>query len=365
MKKAQSKGGVRFASLAILALVALVMAMGCQNPANTPAVSTYKDYLYMTEYKGGRVYTFDPAASTASSASFATSYKNAGEIAFYKGIGYVAIGMGSDEGVCFFDPSTTNPTFTKITGTVAAQYFAFYSATKAYVSTYGNGIYTFNPASPGSGLSASPIAGTAGLTMQGLAISGSYLYAADNGNGMVLRIDPADDTVKATITTTAAGTTGITAGTYNGNTGVFVANTGGYDASWNALPGSIDFVTSTTTATAHQVVNATSASASIYPGRIAQLPGGNLVVSGGSCTYFVTLSGASAAASEIKNGSATFGSFYMAYKDGVVYIPYVDYGTGYNYLFGITASGVQDTFSPLKVMTQTTDGIAGVAFFEE
>lgn len=367
MKNVHFEKKGRLAALVAIGLAVLVLATACNmggsgSNDDTPA---YESYLYMSDTKAGKIYTYDPDTHTGSSSSLASTGQNAtGEISFYKGIGYAAAGYSTDEGVYYFDPSATSPSCTKISGTVAAQYFAFYSSTKAYVSTYGAGLYTFNPSSPSSGLSSAAVTGTSGLSLQEMVITGGYLYAADNGDGTVLRIDPATDTVKATITTTKSGTTGLVAGTYNGGAGVFVANTGG----------SIDFIAQgADTGTATAVIT-TSTASPIYPSRLVQLSNGNLVATGydtsyADHTYLVTLSGTGASVTEIKDGTSSFGGGDIAYKDSLIYVPVAetsDYTTYTSKLYVFDSAGTQASYSPVTVMSDsTTVGISNIAFYED
>jgi hypothetical protein len=349
--------------LAATTLAAGLLA-GCSPITGGPSTPAYQTYLYMTDTYAGKVYAYDPATHAPLPSSLAaTGISGSGAIAFFKGIGYVAVGYGTGEGVYRFDPSATNPAFTKIGSAVAAQYFAFYGPTKAYVSTYGNGLYSFDPSSPASGISASPVAGTAGLTLQGLLLGDDgFIYAADNGNGAVLRIDPSSDTLVATIKASSGGTTGVAKGLLNGVAGVFVANTGGYDpVSYNPKPGSIDFIASG--AGAASMVTS-GGSLSIYPAALAQVQGGALVATGFDHSYLVTLSGAAATVSELIAGGASFGGYDIAYKDGLAYIPVGTLATKTSQLFVVDATGAQQAYSPVSVMETGTDMITNIGFYE-
>ena len=250
-----------------------------------------------------------------------TTASAAGEIRFYKGIGYVAVGSYSGAGVYYFSPAATNPT-------------------ASIISSYA------------------PVSGTIGKNFQEVIVgSDGMIYAANNTDHTVLRINPSIDAVTATITATQTGTTGLVAGIYDGNSGIFVANTGG----------SVDFIANTSmNATA---VASTSSSSPIYPGRLFQLPNGNLVATGydpsyTNHTYLVTLSGASASVTEIKAGTTSFGSLSIAYNSasGLVYVPNNIYDSS-NQLYVFDASGNQQSYSPVSVMTPT-DNIANVAFYQ-
>jgi hypothetical protein len=290
--------------------------------------------LFLTDSTSGHVYSLDPSATRPSSSLLLTTASAAGEIKFYKGIGYVAVGDYSGAGVYTFNPGATNPTAAKI------------------------GAYT-------------PVSGTIGKNFQEVVVgTDSMVYAADNTDAKVLRINPATDTVTATFTASAAGTTGLVSGSYGGTAGIFVANTGGYDSNYNPLPGSIDFIPyGTASKTLTAIVSSTVASASIYPGRLMVLASGDLIASGGAGhTYYVSLSG-TASATEILAASSAFGSFSIAYDsaNNLVYVPYNVYSstnaTNLLYVFQGTTAATQQGYSPVTVMTKT-DNLANVAFYQ-
>ena len=347
------------ATVLAAAVAAAVLVPGCTPSVGGVTTPAYQSYLYMTDTTNGHVYTYDPSTHMGSSLSLLTTSANAaGEIKFYKGIGYVAMGYG---GIWRFDPSSANPVSKMVTGSLLlnAQYFAFYSAKKAYVSTvdYSSGsptagLYTFDPSDPTIPVSA-VISGTSTKNFQEVIVgSDGKIYAANSTDDTVLRIDPTDDSVKATIHATVTGTTGLVAGTYNGNPGVFVANNGGYSGS----SGAIDFIPNTgSTAT-------TLTTAAIYPGRVAQLSNGKLIATGFGNTYIVDLAASPATVNEVKNGSASFGSLDIGYKDGLIYVPDY-YSTMSNKLFIFDASGFQQSYSPVSVMT-SSDGISNIGFYE-
>ena len=355
-------GAAALAAAIAIAIASGMLASGCANSAgsNQDTTPAYSTFLYMTDTSNGHVCTYDPSTHTVSSSSLLTTKAGnaAGEIQFYKGIGYVAMGYG---GVYYFDPSATAPSATLLTGSgsLDAEYFAFYSAKKAYVSVSGSygsdtgGVYTFNPSSPSSGLTQVD-AGNAGKYMQEIIVGpDNYVYVAEELSQKVLRIDPSSNTVVATIPASQSRTTGLCSGTYDGGSGVFVANLGG----------SIDFIPSASSASSTTVktVLATSTSASIYPARLAQLSNRNLVATGYdtsyvSRTYLVNLAGTTATVSEIKgtNGES-FGSFSIAYdsSSGLVYVPYVATWGLSSKLYVFDTSGSQQSYSPVSVMSGT------------
>ena len=91
-----------------LALVVVALVAGC-SPffGGTTNGTNYKSYLYMTDTTNGRVYAYDPSKRASSATSLVTmGTKAAGEIKFYNGIGYVAMGTG---GIYYFDLSAAVP----------------------------------------------------------------------------------------------------------------------------------------------------------------------------------------------------------------------------------------------------------------
>lgn len=363
---------------AFLLTAALVASLaGCSSGKDDPPGDTdaYKSLLYMTDTYSGKVYAYDPATRAAAAASLAAVGQNStGELAFYKGVGYACVGSGAEAGLYYFDPSAANPAFAKIPGTVCAAYCAFANGTKAYVSVYdyatnADGIYTFDPSAPAEGISSAPLSGTGGDGFQELAIaSDGSLYAANNADGTVLRINTGTDAIAATIVASSGGTTGLAAGTYKGNAGVFVANTGGYDRDYNSLPGSIDFIPtgaadgSSATAVASAL---TAGGGPIYPARLVQLADGSLIATGYGHSYRIDLSGASPVVSELKASGASFGSLDIAYKDGLIYVPVPDYSGDTDRLYVFDAEGSQAEFSPVVGVVGAGDAIANIAFYED
>lgn len=288
-------------------------------------------YLYMTDTYSGGIYTYDPGSHASPPTIVASTTKNAtGEIAFYEGIGYVCVGSGAGAGVYRFDPAQAAPTVIKV-----ADY--------------------------------RPVAGTEGDSFQEMIVApDGYLYAANADDGTVLRIDTSTDAIVATILASAGGTTGLAAGAFNGSPGVFVANTGGYDANWDPLPGSIDFIAAgATTATA--VASALSVGGSIYPARLVQLAGGDLVATGFDHSYLVDIAGSAASVSELSAAGSSFGGLDIAYDAGLVYIPCsrtADWITYDNKLFIMDESGDQRSFSPVSVMGPSAS-VTNIAFYED
>jgi hypothetical protein len=376
MTASSSKGRrARFQGKAAIftAILAFILILGCSNPANTTATTpAYATCLYMVDGNNGHVWTFDPSTHTCSSSSLVTtaSGKAAGEIQFYKGIGYVAMGNGG--GVYYFDPSASAPMATQLAGTASlnAQYFAFYSATKAYFTTCSypstGAVYSFNPSNPAAGVSQVDSADITNY-MQAIVVGpDNYVYGAENNTGKVLRINPSTDQVAETYTASAGGTTGLLAGTYKGKAGVYVANNGGYDASYNPLPGTIDFIdTSVATPTLTTVVATTAA---LCPGRLLQLGSTRLLSVGSASIDLVDLGGTSASATNIATISGGYyGVSSIAMKDSLVYVPANKYSTTApaNRLYVIDASGTQRSYSPVTTIMSGTDNLANIAFYQD
>jgi hypothetical protein len=350
---------------ALAAALALALATGCGSGPESEAPD-FSGYLFMTDTYSGKVFTYDPATHAGSAASLATVGQNgAGEIEFLAGIGYVCVGSGTGAGLYRFDPAAANPAFARIGIAVNAQYLAFASDAKAYLTVASDWtgnlgeLYSFDPSNPEAGLT--QVSAVAKYAQGAIIGADAMLYVAqDKDSGEVLKIDPADDSVKATYSTGMAGTTGLLWGTFNGNPGVFVASTAG----------SIDFIAQGAAAGAAATVVATSEASPIYPARLVQLANGNLVATGFDLsyvnhTYLVALSGAAAVVTELKAGGASFGSLDIDYTNGLVYVPFGDYTNKTSRLYVFDGDGVQASYSPVTVMTTGTDLISNIALYED
>ncbi len=370
----KSNRTIHFTLLALLlaSFVAMLALGSCDIatpiPKASPTPTPAAPLLYMTDTNNGKIYTYSSDSLTASSSALLSTGKSAtSEISFYQGIGYVTAGYSSG-GLYWFDPAATVPSSTRIGASCSAQYVAFYSTTKAYVtvadytSSANNGVYQFNPADRGTALV--PLVATIGSSKYPQEIilgSDGMIWVANNNTkgdtASVSRIDPATDTVTATITTTKGGTTGLYAGSYNGTAGVFVAN----------VSGSIDFVANN--AAGGTIASAVTGSGSntVYATRVVQLANGNLVATGydtswANHSYLVTLNGTTASSTELKVNGAAFGGGDIAVQNGLIYIPVTDYTSSQLYIFD--SNGTQASNSPLPVMQSGTDAIANIGFFQ-
>jgi hypothetical protein len=373
----KKRGGTGLAlRFEVCAAIFIVTALGCGcsnlfNSGSTTPVP-YTTYLYMTDTYNGHVYTYNPATHVGSSLPLLTTSTNAaGEIRFNKGIGYIAMGEG---GIYYFDPSSTVPSATLIPGSsgVDAQYFAFYSPTQAYVSigtsiaSDTGEISTFNPSSPGSGLT--QVAASAIKYMQEIIVGpDGMIYVAEYNDKTVLQINPVNNTVTNSYTTSALGTSGLVAGTYNGVSGVFVANTGGYTPSYAALPGSIDFIPSNGSIILNVAKPTGTVSPNFNPGRMVALSSGTLVATSETGhTWLIALS--SGTVTEVLSNGNSFGSnLSIAYSNNLLYVPVGNYlTTPYSsQLYVFDANGNQQSYSPVTVPMETGDLIANIAFYQD
>lgn len=358
----------------IVIVSAIAALTGCTTGTGTTGTGTTgtsmsSGTLYMTDTFNGRVYTFDMTNNTASSKPLLSTGQNAtGAIYFYNDIGYIAVGNSSTTdapGVYRFDPNGVVPVAERIGESISAQYIAFYSSTKAYVTDAdyfsSTGVYTFNPLNPSAGLQG-PIPGTddmaGGMFLQDITVAGGMVYVADNGNGQVLVIDPATDTLAAVspLEATAGGTTGLcTVRDSDGNATVYVANNGGYDAQFNPLPGSIDAI-DTSTNMLSQVVSDVSLTQIAYDSENDSLFG-----TGYMNTYLVDPSAGTA--KEIKDeGGQSFGGTDIVANGGKVYISNTDYTTSRLYILD-GATGELTAESPVSIMVDNEDAVAGLAVY--
>ena len=324
--------------LAAAALLAMGVLAGCSNLLS-PAIGSTA-HLFAVDSKNGKVYEINDEAFTAASTALVSIGQNAaGEIAFSGDVGFIAVGSygNTSPGLYYFDASSATPVVQMAGSTkTSAQYLCIVSDKVGYVTTadyaaiYPNAVYPFDPSNPQAGLGAAVAGFPAGFYPQDIVYASGRVYVADNGNGKVCRLNAAGTAVDAIYATTAGGTTGLLAGSFNGDAGVFVANSGGYDAFWNSLPGSIDFISST----ALDGATATSVLAGYSVGRLAAFDSDTLAATTYSKTYIVELSGAGASASEVTCSSLSFGSNDVNILGNYAYVP-----DGANALYRFSASG--------------------------
>jgi len=359
----------RFSHLAGITLLCIALAagalVGCQigPDGNTTGV----DGLYVSDTFSGKVYFYDPDTHTVGATSVVSTTQNStGDVKFHDGVGYIAVASGgsADPGVYRFNPSDAVPQAVRI-GTTdrSAQYVAFFSPTKAYVTVadyFGaaseQGVYTFDPSDPDAGLSG-PLAGTNAdhLYLQQIVVGpDDMIYVANNsalgGTDEVLQIDPSTDTLTGlALTAGAAGTTALAVGSYGGKDGVFVGNITYADT------GSIDFID--TTAAPGPTISPVLSNMDVS--RLLYLSTGSLVTTGYTHSYLVGgLASSTPAASEL---GTDLGGAALAARDGLVYVAWTDYLTSRLYVFD--TAGTEESFSPVSVMG-SGECVAGLAFYE-
>ncbi len=337
----RSKGVLR--SVIAIAVVAIMLVFaGCDLILPGSKGSTAN--LFAVDSKNGNVYEIDETALTAASTPLVSVAQNAaGEIVFSGDIGFVSVGSfgNTAPGLYRFDVSLQAPQAARVGNMISAQYACVVSSTLGYVTSadyygvYDNAVYSFNPSSASAGLGTAVTGTPSGFYPQDIAVAGGRIFVADNGNAKVLRLSADGASFDAAYPTTAGGATGLLAGSYDCDAdgdldvGVFVANTGGYDANWNSLPGSIDFIP----AAAADGANAVSVLPGCSVGRLAALSDDTLVATNYGHTYIVSLSGTPAAA-EVKCAGAAFGSYDAAVSGGYAYVP-----DGENGLYRFSSSG--------------------------
>jgi len=362
-----------FTVFALIAASGFVFT-GCNNVGGNG--TTGPSLLYLLDTYNGRVYTYDFATQTASSTPLVTIGQNAsGKIYFFNDIGYVAVGAdgGNTPGVYYFDPNADFPVATRIGNTISAQYIAFYSDTKAYVTDanwgISTGVYTFDPSNPDAGLS-EPITGTtktklSSMYLQDIVVGlDGRVYVADNnddgGNGQVLQIDPATDTVTKTYDMTKAGTTGLLAGSgADGIPVIYAANSGGYEG-LNPLPGSIDSINSSSGVVSTVVEDISTTSIAYDSGT------DSYYAVGVGNTYVIAANGSPPwSATEIKDAdNVSFGGGDVVIHSGLVYIPDYDWSTNISKLYVIdTSSAAVTDYSPVSIMVDGEDGAVAAAVY--
>ncbi len=327
---------------AILAAALVLAFAGCGLNAAGPAGSAAR--LFAVDSINGNVYEIDETELTAAAAPFVSIAQNSsGEIVFSGDIGFVAVGSygNTAPGLYCFDASSSAPQAARVGSMISAQYACVVSSALGYVTSadyggvYDNAVYPFNPSSASAGLGAAVTGTPAGFYPQDIAVAGGRVFVADNGNAKVLRLSTDGASVDAAYAASANGTTGLLAGSYDydkdgdDDVGVFVANTGGYDADWNPLPGSVDFIP----ADAADGAAATVVLANCGVGRLAAFDEETLVATNYGVTYIVSLSG-TPSATEVKCAGASFGSYDAAVSGGYAFVP-----DGENGIFRFSPSG--------------------------
>lgn len=331
------------AFLAVMFTAAIALG-GCSSPTSgqTAKTTVTTTYAYAVDTNSGKVFQIDRSSNTAASSALVTIGQNAaGEIRFCGNTGFVAVGSYNNTvpGLYYFDASSSNPSAALIGTSMSAQYICIVSSSLGYVSVANysapslDGVYSFNPSSPSSGLT--QIYQNSSSFPQDIVVgSDGYVYVANSASTLpssaadsILRIDSSGTVT--TIAPTSSGVTGLSTGSYKGSAGVFVAETGGYTA------GSIDFIASNATTVTPLISNA---SRQIFA-RAAQLDSNTLVATGGypAKTYLVSLAG-TPSATEVSYSGSSFGSSDVDIYNNIAYVPD---GAQAVYAFGSSGSPVK------------------------
>jgi len=354
MKKLSSPHGWR--TTCALGIVLLLATLAGCDLFTKPSGSTGSTaHVYAVASGSGNVYEIDADNATAASTALVSTGQNStGEMVIHGTKAFVAVGSYNNNtapGLYWFDLASPTPTASLIGNKTSAQYLCVVSDTRGYVtsadyfSAYANAVYSFDPSAPSAGLGSGVTGFAPGFYPQDIAYvsngSGTgRVFVTDNVNGKVYRLNAAGTAVDLTFTTSAGGTTGLLPGEYdwdnNGSddAGVFVANTGGYDASWNPLPGSIDFIP-LNAASGSDIVTVQS---NLSVGRLASFDADHLVGTNYGGTWIIDLtkpSGDAGRLTEIKSRSGlSFGSFDVDVYGGYAYVP-----DGSNTVYKISSSG--------------------------
>ncbi len=355
----KSKKPITNIILEALVAIAILLTVGCFVKEDSSNYSSVPG-LYITDTVNGNVYFYDFDERRASDLSVFSVLQDATDaIYFFNGKGYIAVGAnlsGSNiYGVYTFDPEDAVPTASRIGISISAQYIAFYSDTKAYVTSadFGGapkGVFTFNPSNHAAGLTG-PLTGTiaGGMYLQDIEVGlDDKIYVADNGNGAVLQINPATDAVTRTDSTSSGFTTGLLPGTYLGENSIYAANTSTVDAI-RCSDGNVTTVANT--GGTHLVYHA---------------PTSRMYMIGWSNSYVMNTSGAVPwTAVEIMDGAAPFGGSRMVLYNDLVYITSAGWASPYNSkLYVIDAATQTHTgYSPVPIMDPSDDGASGVGVY--
>ncbi|MHB0854704.1 MAG: NHL repeat-containing protein [Rectinema subterraneum] len=326
---------VLFAGMIAVLLAGLAGCDLFSSPQGSSAV------VFAVDSKNGNVYEIDADKAESAAVPLVSTKQNAtGKmiISGTKAFLAVASWQNTKPGLYWFDLSSKTPAVAQIGQNISAQYICIASSTKGYVSsadwggTYDNAVYPFNPSSPSAGFGAAVSGFDAGFFPQDVAYvddgnGTGRVFVADNGNGKVYRLNAEGTAVDKSFAASAGGTTGLLAGEFDSNgdgaveRGVFVANSGGYDANWNPLPGSIDFIPLGASSDADVVVVQSGLSASA----LAFLDATHIAATSYGHTWLIDLSKPASDASrltEIKTSSgASFGSMDIAVREGYAYVP--------------------------------------------
>jgi len=314
--------------------------------------------LYITSTYTGRVYRYDFDTRTAE-VWFSTGENGTGAIYFYNDVGYVAVGAASSNpGLYQFDPRLKSPTISRIGTAISAQYVAFYSDTKGYVTNHvfgsSTGVFTFNPSNPGTGLTG-PIPGTEydDFRMLQHIILGidNRIYVSSYGDDTVLQIDPSLDEVHNTWTPSAANPQGLLS-EFSGITSyIYVLCPAGGGT------GAIDrFTPAGSQSTVLQGIDVHK--------MVHHQKTDRYYAIGYTKTYVLSPTTPPWTYAEITNGGASFSGNDIIIHGDLVFIADYDIGTKESYLYVIdTATEALTSYSPVSIMENEVDGASNLAVY--
>ena len=316
--------------------------------------------LYITSTYTGRIYRYDFDTHEAE-LWFSTGENGTGAIYFHNDAGYVAVGAASSSpGLYRFDPRLKTPTISRIGTAVSAQYVAFYSDAKAYVTdhVYGasTGVYTFDPSNPGTGLSG-PISGTEydGSRMLQHIILGvdNRIYVSSYGDDTVLQINPVTDIVMDTWASSAANPQGLLS-EFSGITSyIYVLCPAG------AGTGVIDRYTPAGAGSRYTVLSGIDVHKMVHHEGTDRY-----YAIGYSKTYVLSPTTPAWTYAEITDGGSSFSGNDIVVHGDLVFIADYDIGSKVSRLYVIdTATEALTDYSPVSIMEDGVDGASNLAVY--
>ena len=314
--------------------------------------------LFITSTYTGRVYRYDFDTNEAE-LWFSTGENGTGAIYFHNDVGYVAVGAASSNpGLYRFDPRLKTPTISRIGIKISAQYVAFYSDTKAYVTEYtfgsSTGVHTFDPSNPAGGLNG-PIPGTSETSQvhQHIIVGvDNRIYVSDYGNHKVLKIDPQSDTVLSTWTPSTTYPQCLLS-KFSGFTSYVYVLCNPYSTD----DGVIDRFTPA--GNQDTMLTGIDVSKMVYHEKTNKY-----YAVGWGNTYVLSPTTPPWTYTEITNGAASFGGSDILIHNDLVFIVGYDLGTKDSYLYVIdTATEALTDYSPVSIMVNGEDGASNMAVY--
>ena len=310
--------------------------------------------LYITSSQTGRVYRYDFDTHDAE-VWFSTDTNATGAIYFHNDVGYVAVGTdtGSHPGLYQFDPRLKTPTISRIGNPVSAQYVAFYSDTKAYVTDHSSsvtGVFTFNPSNLSAGLTG-PISGTDydGSRMLQHIIIGvdNSVYVSSYGDDTVLQIATSSDSVEDTWDVSPGNPSGLLSRFSGLSAYIYVV----------CNPGGIYRFTPAGGKT--HILPSVNASKMVYHEKSDKY-----YAAGGASAYMFSPTMPEWTATPKINEETNFGFTDILIYNDLVYIVGYNYVTKESRLYVIdTATEALTSYSPVSIMEDGVDGATNMAVY--